>query len=151
LLACEIVQLTGDAATNAKIVERMGLPPRMFDTVERIAEARPTLRQAMVIVDALLGTGFSGKVRSPMDLAIAAINEEARAGGTKVVAIDLPSGLDCDTGEPSNATVKANHTITFVARKPASMRPAPSPTPAKSSSRTSGAPKAIVEEVLGRD
>ncbi len=117
LLTCDIVQLTGDAATNARIVEKMGLPLRMFDTVERIADQRPALRRARIIVDALLGTGFSGQVRSPMDLAIAAINEEARAGGAKVVAIDLPSGLDCDTGEPSNATVKADHTITFVARK----------------------------------
>lgn len=151
LLACEIVQLTGDAATNARIVEKMGLPLRMFDTMERIADERPTVRRAMVIVDALLGTGFSGKVRSPMDLAINAINEEARAGGTKVVAIDLPSGLDCDTGEPSNATVRANHTITFVARKAGFAAPGAAEYTGEVLVADIGAPEAIVGEVLGGD
>jgi len=148
LPACEIMHLTGDAATNAGIVEKMGLPLRMFDTVERIAEERPTLRRAMVIVDALLGTGFSGKVRSPMDLAINAINEEARAGGTKVVAIDLPSGLDCDTGEPSNATVKANHTITFVARKAGFDAPGAAAYTGEVLVSDIGAPEMIIGEVL---
>lgn len=148
LLACKVVRLTSDAATNARTVEKMGLSQRMFDTAERIVEGRPALRGARVIVDALLGTGFSGKVRSPMDLAIAAINEEARAGGAKVVAVDVPSGLDCDSGEASNATVKADHTITFVARKAGFDAPGAAAYTGEVDVADIGAPGEIVQEVL---
>ena len=72
------------------------------------------LRRADWIVDALLGTGTQGKVREPFASAIAAINEARK----KVLAIDLPSGLDCDSGVVLGDCVRADHTATFVARKP---------------------------------
>lgn len=107
-------KLTGDAATNCQIVSRMGLEWVPFDSVERIESASGRLHQSEVIVDAILGTGFSGNLRSPLDSAIDAINASP---SSEIVAVDLPSGLDCDTGMPSNATVRANHTVTFVAFK----------------------------------
>lgn len=113
-LACDPDGLTGDAATNHRIVANMGLKCHRFDTDERIDAARPALDAADLIIDALLGTGFSGQVRSPLDRVIRAINE---APASSVIAIDVPSGLDCDTGRPSNATVRARLTVTFVARK----------------------------------
>jgi len=66
------------------------------------------------VVDALLGTGFRGEVRAHLADVIERCNALA---GPKVVAIDLPSGLDCDTGQPSNATIQADVTVTFVAPK----------------------------------
>ena len=63
----------------------------------------------------MLGTGTIGEIREPYRTAIAAINRSAR----RVFAVDLPSGLDCDTGlliEPT-VCVRAQHTATFVARK----------------------------------
>ena len=65
-------------------------------------------------MDALLGTGFSGEVRSPLAELIHALNAASKRA---VVAVDLPSGLDCDTGTPGRATIRADLTITFVARK----------------------------------
>jgi NAD(P)H-hydrate epimerase len=65
------------------------------------------------IVDALLGTGASGPPRQP---AAAAIREMNRAQAKKL-AVDLPSGLDCDTGEAAEPTFRADHTCTFVASK----------------------------------
>lgn len=65
------------------------------------------------IVDALLGTGMQGAVRPVM----ASVIERINASGSKVLAIDLPSGLDCDTGRPLGACVRATRTATFVARK----------------------------------
>jgi len=65
------------------------------------------------IVDALLGTGVRGEVRPPFDEAIDAIN---RSGG-RVLAVDLPSGLDCDTGDRLGRCVRACHTATMVAPK----------------------------------
>lgn len=113
-LASDPAKLSGDAATNYHIVSRMGFDFIPFDTEDRIYAGKARLHESEIIVDAILGTGFSGQVRVPLDEAILAINSAAAADR---VAIDVPSGLDCDTGEPSNATVKAQHTITFVAPK----------------------------------
>jgi NAD(P)H-hydrate epimerase len=66
-----------------------------------------------VIVDALLGTGLSGEVRSPFMLAINAINQSY----TPVLAVDSPSGLNVDTGMPCGLAVIADATITFIGMK----------------------------------
>lgn len=65
------------------------------------------------IVDALLGSGAIGAPRPPFDTLIDWMNAEPG----KRLAVDLPSGLDCDTGEPFAPTVHADHTGTFVAPK----------------------------------
>lgn len=105
--------LTGDAAANYQIIERASIPIIDF-SANRTAERLDTvLAGAEWIVDALLGTGASGEPRFPLDEAIRAIN---RSVATRL-AIDLPSGLDCDTGQPAATTVIAHHTCTFVAEK----------------------------------
>jgi len=146
-LACDPARLTGDAATHHRIVERMKLACRRFDTPPAIAAAAPELNRADVIVDAVLGTGFSGTVRSPLDLAIAAVNN---AVGPFVAAIDLPSGLDCDTGLPSNATARADLTITFVARKAGFETPGASDYTGEIVVADIGAPPSLVRDVLSQ-
>lgn len=66
-----------------------------------------------VIVDALLGTGTRGEIRPPFDRAIACIN----AAPQPVVALDIPSGLNADTGALLGGAVEAALTVTFIARK----------------------------------
>ena len=66
-----------------------------------------------VLVDALLGTGLGGPVREDYARAIAAIN----ASGLPVVAMDIPSGLDADSGEVRGAAVKADLTVSFIGLK----------------------------------
>ncbi len=66
-----------------------------------------------VIVDALLGTGLTSAVRAPVADAIAAIN----AAGRPVFALDLPSGLNADSGAVMGVAVRADCTISFVALK----------------------------------
>jgi NAD(P)H-hydrate epimerase len=61
----------------------------------------------------LFGTGLSGLVRAPFDLVIALINEHRG----RVLAVDIPSGLDCDSGLPLGSAIRADHTVTFVAMK----------------------------------
>jgi NAD(P)H-hydrate epimerase len=105
-------ELTGDAAVNYEIVKRSGIPltvgmPPDIDALRR------ELADADWVVDALFGTGLSGAIHSPLDAVVAAINESGR----KVLAVDIPSGLDCDTGQPLGPTVRATHTVTFVAMK----------------------------------
>lgn len=113
-LAVDGEKLKGDARVNHDIACRMGLPMRPLRSAEQLDDAAGHLSTCAVIVDALLGTGFSGSVRAPFDAIIERIND---LRGPKVVAVDVPSGLDCDTGQPSNATVRADVTATFVAPK----------------------------------
>uniref|UniRef100_A0A7C2NXF9 NAD(P)H-hydrate epimerase n=1 Tax=Schlesneria paludicola TaxID=360056 RepID=A0A7C2NXF9_9PLAN len=112
LLACDPQQYTGDAAINYRVIERAGTPIVRMDAASP-AEWSQALSSAEWIVDALLGTGLTGTVREPFATVIAAIN----AAGKKVFAVDLPSGLDCDTGQPLGGCVRATLTGTFVARK----------------------------------
>lgn len=79
--------------------------------IEPAEEKREALRTAMrscdIIIDALLGIGASGPLREPYASLIGEINQTAK----KVVAVDLPSGLDGDTGQASPAAVKATVTV----------------------------------------
>lgn len=74
---------------------------------------RAILSEADVVVDALLGTGLARDVEGVFAEAIAAIN----ASGRPVLALDVPSGLDGDTGVPRGSAVRADATITFVGLK----------------------------------
>ncbi|HLJ02959.1 MAG TPA: NAD(P)H-hydrate dehydratase [Solirubrobacteraceae bacterium] len=104
LLLGEPEEYRGDALTN---LERLpGDAPEPFS-----ADA---LRSASLIIDALLGTGFSGEVRERYAAAIEAIND-TRA---RVVACDVPSGVDASTGEVAGPAVRAELTVTFHAAKP---------------------------------
>lgn len=78
------------------------------------ASAAETLRQAVVLVDALLGTGFEGKPRGAIARAIQAINAADRC----VVSVDVPSGVDASSGEVAGDAVRAQLTVTFHAAKP---------------------------------
>jgi NAD(P)H-hydrate epimerase len=67
-----------------------------------------------VVVDAMLGTGVTGDLREPERSAAAAIND----ADATVVAVDVPSGLDADTGEVASVAVDADHVVTFHDAKP---------------------------------
>jgi len=70
--------------------------------------------QSDVLVDAVLGTGAKGKLRQPMLRAVQVINE---SGGFKV-AVDVPTGIDSDSGDTLGDAVRANLTVTFHGSKP---------------------------------
>jgi NAD(P)H-hydrate epimerase len=74
---------------------------------------RTELEGAEWVVDALFGTGLTGPVRPPFDQIIDLINR----GPAHVLAVDIPSGMDCDTGLALGPTIHAEHTVTFVAPK----------------------------------
>src|SRR6476620_7636895 len=97
-------ELRGDAAVN---LERLH-----GDAPERFAPG--ALDGAAAIVDALLGTGFSGEPREPIKSAIEAID----ATDAVVVAADVPSGVDASTGVVAGVAVRARATATFHAAKP---------------------------------
>ncbi len=98
-------ELHGDARANYERLE--GEPPEAFDPI--------ALAGAAAIVDAILGTGFSGEAHDPAAAAIDAINA---SGARVVVACDVPSGVDASTGEVHGPAVRADATVTFHAAKP---------------------------------
>lgn len=114
LLALPSDSLSGDAAANFGILKRSGTPIVEPSAGGLLTLWTDELSQADWIVDALLGTGTQGILREPFVTAINAIN----TSGKRVFALDLPSGMDCDSGLPLGTCVRASHTATFVARKP---------------------------------
>ncbi len=105
--------LSPDAALQWNIVQKMRLSTQAVAQPLDLEKLSATFARAEWIVDALFGTGLTGPVRAPFDSAIASIN----ASPARVFAVDIPSGLDCDTGEPLGSTIRAEHTVTFVAPK----------------------------------
>lgn len=100
-------ELKGDAAANYQMLAACGCPVWR----EIPAEAR----LATLVVDALLGTGISGPATGAMLEGIREIN-----GGfplAKVVAVDIPSGMPSDSGEPVGEFARADYTVTFTAPK----------------------------------
>lgn len=81
-------------------------------------ELASLLAAADVIVDAILGTGFSGDtVLAPYDAWIRLANEQ-RSRGARIVAADVPSGLSAQTGKAAEPCLKAHETVTMIASKP---------------------------------
>jgi len=105
--------LKGDAEINFEILMAAGTPVEVWGDEFVAARLTERLAGADWIVDALLGTGTKGEIREPFAAIIDAINQSP----AKVLAVDLPSGMDCDTGQPLGVCIKANATATFVAPK----------------------------------
>jgi NAD(P)H-hydrate epimerase len=147
LLFARPEELTGDAAVHFGIIAKSGLPlavdagwPVDLDGVRR------ELAAAEWVVDALFGTGLRGPVRPPFDEVIAAIN----GCPARVLAVDIPSGLDCDSGQPLGPTVKADHTVTFVAPKKGFAQPAAQAWLGKVHVQDIGAPRMLQERYTPR-
>ncbi len=113
-LWCDPAELVGDAAANHSILEKSGVQIAPFGARHDEARLAAILMDADWIVDALLGTGAVGDPRPPLD----AVIDQLNAHDAPKLAVDLPSGLDCDTGVASRHTIRARHTCTFVAQKP---------------------------------
>lgn len=115
-------ELSGDAAANWAIIEKAEIPHRVITAPdeEALGEA---LDECTMIVDAMLGTGASGNPRPPIATAIRVANELPAMR----IAIDIPSGLDCDSGDPGDPCFRADHTCTMVAAKCGFANPAAKP------------------------
>ncbi len=112
---------SSDAGVQAAIVARMGLAVedcRGEDAAAPFARAAARLGSPpALVVDALLGTGQTEPARGVVQAAIREVNRIGAAGAA-VLAVDLPSGLNADTGEPMGEAVHAKVTVTMVAPKP---------------------------------
>jgi len=103
----------GDFGTNLRLWQRLGRTVDLVETADDAAALAPLLKRAPVVVDALFGTGLARALEDPWR----AVVREVNASGRPVLAVDIPSGLDADTGEVLGEAVRATVTVTFVAEK----------------------------------
>jgi hydroxyethylthiazole kinase-like uncharacterized protein yjeF len=113
LLAAPRAKLSGDADLFARVVERDGRIAVRDGSAGDAAHWRSLLAGAEVLVDAVFGTGLRSDVTGAPAAAIEAMN----ATPALRVAVDLPSGLDADTGAVRGVAVRAELTATMGARK----------------------------------
>jgi NAD(P)H-hydrate epimerase len=153
-LACTVYaavdpdSLRGDARVHATVVQRMGIPTNRLGG-DSVSKAAAEWQSSRVIVDALLGTGFRGAVRPEMAAIIKACNDAGAQtnGQAVVVAVDVPSGLDGDTGLPSDPTIKADLTVTFVAAKSGFLKPEAKPYLGRLVVTGIGTPASLIDRV----
>jgi NAD(P)H-hydrate epimerase len=146
LLFVDPAQLSGDAAVNHRIVAASGIPIEVFAGLPLDEERlRHELADADWIVDALFGSGLRGAVQPPFDRIIAAINATA----ARVFAVDIPSGLDCDTGQPLGVAVRAHHTGTVAAMKKGFLDPSAASWLGQVHLIDMGAPRALLTRMGG--
>jgi NAD(P)H-hydrate epimerase len=111
MLLADASKLSGDARVNFDALAALGLTVEQQPAPALVAQAA---REASLIVDGLFGTGLDRPLAGPLLEVVAAIN----AAGVPVLALDLPSGVDADTGQVLGAAVQATLTVTFAAHKP---------------------------------
>lgn len=100
---------SADAMTNLRIVQRLGIEIHHLSFSSEIKGLRDGLLKADIVIDAILGTGATGEIKGITAEVIELLNEVKRL----VIAIDIPSGLDSDTGKPLGACVRASYTFTL--------------------------------------
>ncbi len=144
LLFADPHDLTGDAATNYHVLRAARMAIRNCAADSDPSQWRNDLVSASWIVDALLGTGTRGAVREPFVTVI----EELNATGVPILAVDLPSGLDCDTGEPLGPCIRAAHTATLVAPKQGFEAPGAAAFTGKVQVIDIGVPRSLLEEFV---
>jgi NAD(P)H-hydrate epimerase len=106
-LTTDPAEYKGDARINWEIIQAMDIQTIPADP-QHLEQVVPLL-----IVDAVFGTGLTRPPRDPFP----ALAQAVAAAGVPVLAIDLPSGLDCDTGLPLGSVITATRTITFAGEK----------------------------------
>jgi NAD(P)H-hydrate epimerase len=138
-LAVDPDSYRGEARANWEIVRAMALPWRSIDP----KSAEPVdFAGAALIIDALFGTGLSSPPRDVRPI------DQINDSGVPVLAVDIPSGLDCDTGEPLGAAcVRAIRTVTFVAEKAGFANPSAGPYLGEVLVGDIGCPRELIEEV----
>lgn len=111
--AAVLETLSSDTRTNAYLWNEMGGETRELLNEEQLARLAAELPESAVIVDALFGTGLT----RPLEGHYADVVRAVGASDARVVAVDIPSGLDADTGEVLGAAVSATETVTFIDAK----------------------------------
>lgn len=138
-LGVDPARFAGDARINWNITRAMELQSVQVDP------ARIERSPARLIVDGVFGTGLTEAPRSPFADLVHAV-ERSRI---PVLAIDLPSGLDCDSGQVlGDACIRATHTVTFVAQKAGFANPQAQAYTGSVAVADIGCPRELIDQVI---
>ncbi len=111
-LAGARAKVTGDAAAHLAILERAGGVVRMIDSPQALAEVGEAIAGAALVIDGLFGVGLARPIEGHLADVVSAMGHARQR-----LAIDLPSGLDADTGRVLGVAVTAQRTVTMAALK----------------------------------
>lgn len=109
----ELARIGGDARIHLQIIRHMGVRVLEVPDLERWGSVRGELENHAFVVDAILGTGLN----APVEGFYARVIEDINGSGKAVAAVDIPSGLNADTGCIMGVAVKAALTVTFAFEK----------------------------------
>jgi ADP-dependent NAD(P)H-hydrate dehydratase / NAD(P)H-hydrate epimerase len=109
----ESTQLTGDALINYRILEKMAAPLSSLNNAADLENLLLSLLKADLIVDAIYGIGFRGSLNDFETRVVGLVN----LCRIPVVAVDIPSGVEADTGKVHGIAVRASHTVTLALPK----------------------------------
>ncbi|MFT7670844.1 MAG: hydroxyethylthiazole kinase-like uncharacterized protein yjeF [Planctomycetota bacterium] len=140
-------RLSPDAAVNRRITQALGLSHLAVLDGAALELVSRTLEPAQILIDALLGTGFQGRLREPSAGILRAAQDAIGAWNSSVIALDVPSGFDVDSGQAAPETLRAEHTLTFGADKLAYQDPESSAWTGEVSVLPIGAPQAVYDRI----
>jgi hydroxyethylthiazole kinase-like uncharacterized protein yjeF len=103
-----------EVLTHARLLRDLGSKIHELKTSVQRKEAWPVFKEAPIIIDALFGTGLTRTIEDPFRAVIEAANDV----DVPKLAVDIPSGLDADTGNVLGVCIRAEATVTFMAEKP---------------------------------
>jgi NAD(P)H-hydrate epimerase len=109
VIAETLTSISGDAKKNLDVLKKLGFKPQTVKTKKDIGKLRVSIYSSDIVVDAIFGTGFSGKLGGMAAMIVRELNES----GIPLVAVDTPSGIDSDIGSVAGSAVKADLTVTM--------------------------------------
>ncbi len=115
ILLAEPETLSGDAAVNWRMLKAQDHVPLVASNPDAWRNLLPGIADSTIVVDAVLGTGLDGPARCLASQVIADLNTGFR--NSSIIAVDMPSGLGSDSGEPAGDCMRTDCTVTFTAPK----------------------------------
>lgn len=103
-----------DVKTNLRLLSDLDIDVEEISNHDHVKEAERIFAGSPLIIDAIFGTGLTRRVEDPfMD-----VIQRANDSGTSILSVDIPSGLDANTGDVFGISIRAESTVTFIAQKP---------------------------------
>jgi len=102
-------EIKGDAGVNLIILQRMNAKIYLLLNEKDLHRLEISLIYSHLVIDAIYGTGFKGNTNDMVSKLISMVNDNKRT----VISVDLPSGMEADTGKVFRECIKANYTVTF--------------------------------------
>jgi len=139
-------EVRGIAGTNLDILLKLGIPIKEIKETKDLDLVKSEVNSVELIIDALLGTGVKGEVRGLVKEVIEFLNQT----GKPILSIDIPSGLNADTGNPCGLVIKATTTVTCFLPKKGFSSPAAAQYIGELQIADLGVPYKVLAEILGR-